>query len=62
MIFHRVQEKQVQNEVPVSRLENISGLGVKTGASCTVENFTHAKKILLVSVQTEMIYTDEKKM
>lgn len=31
-----------------------------SGASCTVEKFIHAKKILLVSVQTETCYRDTK--
>lgn len=41
-------------------LEGIPRSGAETGASCTVEKFTHAKTMLLVSVQTETCYRDEK--
>lgn len=48
-------------EARVSPLEGIPGSGTETGASCTVEEFVHAKKILLASVQTEWCDRDEKK-
>lgn len=47
-------------ELRVNLLEGIPRSGAETGASCTVEKFTHAKTMLLVSVQTETCYRDEK--
>lgn len=43
-------------EARVSPPEGIPGSGTETGASCTVEEFIHAKKILLASRQMEWCY------